>query len=132
MENTLLYLPIKAAFTKCMARRANLAHLDQKRIAIAIVMHGFYVLKMSRSHALDPIFFSGARPKAGLADLQGLAQRIDVHVRHHQHFFGSAILHNGRDQAVGAEFQFVQISRRDLYRFAGFSLLTTGPRLSFL
>jgi len=90
-----------------MARRADLPDFNQKRVAIAIIIHGLHILEMPRGHALDPVFLARARPEAGLADLQGLAQRIDIQVRHHQDFFRFIILNDRRDQAVGIKLQLV-------------------------
>ena len=54
-----------------MARRADLADLDQKAIAVAVVGNGFDELKMPGGQPLDPVFLTGAGPETGLTFRDG-------------------------------------------------------------
>ena len=87
-----------------MAGIADLAHLDQERITVTVVIYALDELKMAGGHPLNPKLLAGPRPETRLAGLKGLFQRILVHIGHHQYVFCFIILDDGRDQSVSVEF----------------------------
>jgi hypothetical protein len=55
--------------------------------------------------AFVPEFLAAAAPKDGLADLEGAAQTLGVHVGHHQHLPRGRVLYNGGDQPGVVKFK---------------------------
>ena len=83
-----------------MARRADLADFDQKRIAVAIIKNIFHKLKMPGGHAFVPVFIARTRPETGFSFLNGAFDRLEIHIRQHQDFFAAVILDNRRNQTL--------------------------------
>jgi hypothetical protein len=55
--------------------------------------------------AFVPKGLAAATPKDSLADLEGAAQALDVHPRHHEHLLRGRVLHNRGDQPGVVEFE---------------------------
>ena len=81
-----------------MAGRPRLLHFHQQRILITVDKNGPDLLRMPRGLPFSPEFFSGSAPEMGLAGLQALLERLQVHIGDHQHFFVFMILDDGRNQ----------------------------------
>ena len=90
-----------------MAGRADLFHLDQQRVAIAIKRHIFDRLRVPARFAFHPKFLARAAPEMRLARRDGLLQRRAVHPRHHQHAAGFLFLDDRWNQTVAVKFQLI-------------------------
>ena len=90
-----------------MARRADLFHLNEQRVAIAVKSNVFDLLHMTAGFALHPEFLARAAPEMRFACGDGLFQRGAVHPRHHQDATGALLLDDGGNQAVRIKFQFI-------------------------
>ena len=99
--------PEETGFVTLVTSRADLLDLDQQRVAVAIEREILNRLRMTAFLTLHPEFLPGPAPEMGFAGGDGFFQRGAIHPRHHQYAPGARFLHNGWNQPVGVEFQFV-------------------------
>ena len=91
-----------------MARRADLLHLDQQAILIAIQRHSLHVLKVPAGLTLEPKTLARPAPIGAFARLKSPPQRLLIHPSHHQHLPILMVLNDRGDQAIGVVFQVLK------------------------
>src|ERR1700754_798946 len=74
-----------------VAGRARLLDLDPDRVLVAVHSHLDHALGVAGGLALAPQRIARAAEIPGVAALDGLAQRLGVHVRDHQHLAARSI-----------------------------------------
>ena len=70
-------------------------------VAVAVVVRLAHILTITRCFPLAPVLLTRTTPKPGAAGFHGLAQRIGVHPRHHQHLARANFLNDRRYKAIG-------------------------------
>ena len=97
----------KARLVAFVAGRADLVHLDQQCIAVAIERDVLDRLRVAALLAFHPEFLARTAPEMRLAGFNGFFERGAVHPRHHHDAAGFLFLNDGWNQAVRIKFQFV-------------------------
>src|SRR5918999_1064152 len=77
--------------------------LQPKGVLVAIDAHLGDRLGLSAGRPFAPEFLAGAGPIPGLPGLDGLGERLGVHVRDHQHFACRGLRDDAGEKAVWAE-----------------------------
>src|SRR5262245_48538655 len=90
-----------------MASGADLFHLNQQSIAIAIESDVFHRLDVTAGFSFHPEFLARTAPEMSSARGDGFLERRAIHPGHHQHTLGSKILNDGRNQAIGGKLQLI-------------------------
>ncbi|MNP24801.1 hypothetical protein D3C76_1175810 [compost metagenome] len=86
----------KAAAGAQMAGRSDWVHQYQQGIVIAVRGDADHVQKMAGGFALGPQTLLSAREKGHFTAVDGLRQRVLIHITQHQHFTGYCVLHDHR------------------------------------
>jgi hypothetical protein len=79
---------------------ANLFHLKENGIVVAIDKDVFHHLKVARLFALEPQSLAGAAIIMGLARFYGFVSGLFVHVSDHEHVARLVVLDNDRHEAI--------------------------------
>src|SRR5690606_14226597 len=95
---------------------ALLLHLEQQRVAVAVVPGPADELPVARGVALAPHLLARARPEHGPTLLEAHAEGLRVHPRHHQHVPAPDLLHDRGDEPVGVVADAVEVLLADLDR----------------
>ena len=91
-----------------MAGGAVLLDFNDKGIFVAVGVDGFDFLGVPGGLAFHPIFLTASGPEVRLAGLDGIAERVGVHIGDHKEFAGGIVGDYSRDQAIG-----VKLRRQD-------------------
>ena len=103
------YIVVKAGIRAEVAGGAVLFYIDHERIPVAIRLNVHDMLHVAGGFALAPKLLAGAGPEAGSALCKADGKAFAVHISKGQHFAALCIHHNGGDEAVCVEFQFVGV-----------------------
>src|SRR5882672_718883 len=91
---------------------ADLLHLQQDRVGVAVDTHFAHLLRVARLLALAPQLLARARPVDRFLGFSGFLQGFPVHPCNRQHAVRRNILGNNRDQAVPVPWHFVEPAHR--------------------
>ena len=80
---------------------AFLFNHKEQSVSVAVVVRLAHILAIARCFPLAPVLLTRTAPKPGAAGFHGLAQRIGVHPRHHQHLARANFLNDRRYKAIG-------------------------------
>ena len=75
-------------------------HKEQS-VSVAVVVRLTHILAIARGFPLAPVLLTRTTPEPGTPGFHGLAQRIGVHPRHHQHLARAFFLNDRRYKAIG-------------------------------
>src|SRR3954452_5548210 len=109
-----LDLAVEAGPAAGVTRRADLLDAEPDRILIAIGADLDHALGLTRGLTFSPQGIARAAEVPGLAGRDGLAQRLVIHVRDHQHVAGGKFGRDDRDEPGRIE------SRKEGETFLGF------------
>lgn len=102
----LLYISVKAgSISGVAAAGAVLTDFEHEGVLIAVGEDFFHGLGVTGGGALVPELLTAAREIDGLADGEGLAERLLVHVGDHEDLVGVRVLGDGDDEAVFVKFR---------------------------
>ncbi len=80
---------------------AFLFNHKEQSVAVAVVIRLAHILAIARRFPLAPVLLSRTTPEPSAASFHGLAQRIGVHPRHHQHLTRAFFLNDRWYKAIG-------------------------------
>src|ERR1039458_9510712 len=90
-----------------VASRADLLHLDQERVAVAVKCDVLDGLSVGAGFALHPELLARPAPEMGLAGLNGRFERGAGHPGHHADAARLLRRDGAWDQAIGIKLQFI-------------------------
>ena len=117
----------KAAVGAGVAGRADLNHLRQNGIIIAVGVQGFHILEVSAGLSLHPELSAASAEIGHFSSAYGGLVGFLVHVGLHQHRIRPAVLDDDRNHAVGIFLQLLP-GKGGLNR----TFVLTGGRFFFL
>ena len=91
---------IKAGIISCVAGCADLMHLCQKSIIVAVYGQGLYILIMSGSLTFHPQRLPASAEVSHHAPLQCQVKCLFIHIGKHENLAGLIILDNDRKEAI--------------------------------
>ena len=91
---------------------AQLRHLEQQHVVVAVQAHLVHLLEMAGFLALVPQPLARAAPVHRLADARRALQRLAVHPGEHQHVVAAHLLRDHRQQALGIPLDIVEPAHR--------------------
>jgi hypothetical protein len=91
-----------------MTGRSRLFYLDQERVLVAVIEDILDALDVTGGLPLLPELLPGSAPEPGEARLNGFAQRLGVHIGHHQNFVVLPVLNDSGYQAFIVVFKVVR------------------------
>src|ERR1700689_3027752 len=95
--------PIETRVAAGVTCATSLLNLDPDRVLVAIDAHLDDALKVAGAFTFAPEFAARPREVPRLPGGYGLRQRVRVHVRDHEHRFGTGVGSDTSDESVGAE-----------------------------
>lgn len=88
-----------------MTGRSGLLYFNEKRVLITVVENFLDPLHISRRFPFLPELPARTAPIPGQTGLNGPLQRLQVHIRDHEHLAGLPFLDHGRDKTLLIKFE---------------------------
>lgn len=99
-------LVMEAGSFSGVAGRAGLVDQKQEGVAVAVEQDAPDFLNVARGFSFHPELLPRSAPVSGITSFDCTCQTFMVHIGHHEDFFGTFILGDGRNKSFIVEFYF--------------------------